>query len=140
MPKTYRLDNSGECLAFLDDTEDGLWVEKRFFMNRGLGVKLVYDTAEYKEDLQYRKKFTPSYGTKGNNLNDAKNSKENPTGDNPTNLKKSNSKKSDKDGDLAIVDNKKKSKHYENVLVQKYIEKPFLYDENLADLRSFGIV
>jgi len=39
VPKTYRLDDSSDCLAFINDPDQGLYIEKRFFMNRGLGVR-----------------------------------------------------------------------------------------------------
>ena len=65
MPKTYRLDNSGECLEFLNDEDVGLFIEKRFYMNRGLGIRVIYDLKEYKESLMSTKKFTPSYDFKG---------------------------------------------------------------------------
>jgi len=64
VPKTYRLDNSADTLAFLNDSDEGIYVQKRFFMNRGMGIKLIYDINEYKKELSQRKKFTPDYSLK----------------------------------------------------------------------------
>jgi len=64
MPKTYRLDNSAESLAFINDTDEGIYIQKRFFMNRGMGIELIYDVKEYKNELKERKKFSIDYSMK----------------------------------------------------------------------------
>jgi len=64
MPKTYRLDNSAESLAFINDTDEGIYIQKRFFMNRGMGIELIYDLKEYKDELKERKKFSIDYSMK----------------------------------------------------------------------------
>jgi len=64
MPKTYRLDNSAESLAFINDQDEGIYIQKRFFMNRGMGIELIYDVKEYKKELLERKKFSIDYSMK----------------------------------------------------------------------------
>merc|ERR1711907_72255 len=39
-------------------------IQKRFFMNRGMGIELIYDLKEYKNDLKERKKFSIDYSMK----------------------------------------------------------------------------
>jgi cell wall-associated NlpC family hydrolase len=162
MPKSYRLDNSADCLKFLNDRDEGLWVQKRFFMNRGLGVKLIYDPKSYKEDLMHRKKFTPDYSLKsktfGTKFVEPLNFKpewgsypDDPVQEildlareHAENLFAANfvDGQTADAGELCPAKkvSVKKDKNYENILVQRFIDRPFLYNSNVADLRVFLII
>jgi len=111
-----------------------------------------------KKICRKKKKFTPSYVAfkNGPNLTEGEINKNigslnyTPGGleSKNQNLEKDqlSQEKSEKMNEIEKIDKKpsekgnKKTKYYENVLVQRFIDRPFLYNGHIADLRSFIVV
>jgi hypothetical protein len=145
IPKSYRLDSAPDALEFVNDSDCGFWVQKRFIKKPLNNIRLVYDVKDYRENLIKIKKFGIRYPTikiiiekdplKDNTLANLQSSttKEIVPEKNFSNL-------TPKPEDPNKAKGKKSNNYYDNFLLQKYIEFPFTMNGHLTDLRAYVVV